>query len=94
MNLFLILFLINFPFFLSLPLNGNYPFSVKSGFDEAITFMDDQKISIYSANLAEPNHSTCLTGVEKGGICLDGYYFCDSCNEMRSLALRHHKSKN
>ena len=89
MNLILIIFLINISIFLCYTsLNGNYPYSIKYGFTNAVTFMDAQKISIFTDNNNSPSLDAnsftkdCLTRTEKGGIYLNGYYYLSCRNNL------------
>ena len=71
---------------------GDYPFSIKLGYNEAITFMDAGKVSIFKVNnlgttsdpmipsTLSPTPSECITFEEKGAIYLNGYYYL-SCLE-------------
>ena len=84
MNLFLLLvFFIKIPLLLFSSgelLGGDYPFSFKTGYNTAITFMTNRDVAIY--NVASPISpasldatESCSSTEEKGAIYLDGYYY-------------------
>ena len=83
MNLFLfIIFLAEIPILLftnEYALAGDYPFSIKLGYTEAITFMNNKDIAIYTVGNANPTtyslNVACQTKEEKGAIYLNGYYY-------------------
>ncbi len=88
MNLFYLILLINFSLYLSegTPLGDSYPYTIKTGFNEAVTLMNNQKVAIYKTTKEnsgldnKPLGTDCITGFEKGAIYFDGYYYL-SCLE-------------
>ena len=90
-NLFLILiFLANIPFLLSTSsevLDGDYPYSIKFGYNEAVTFLSDDTISLFNVVSLEitiyklPSTSLCKATEERSGIYLDGYFYLSCIND-------------
>ena len=89
-NLLLILiFLANIPFLLSTSsevLDGDYPYSIKFGYNEAVTFLSDNTISLFNVisleitNYILPSTSLCKATEERSGIYLDGYFYLSCIN--------------
>ena len=87
-NLLLILiFLANIPFLLSTSsevLDGDYPYSIKFGYNEAVTFLSDGTISLFNViSLEITNYilpSLCKATEERSGIYLDGYFYLSCIN--------------
>ena len=81
MNLFFILFIINISIFLCYEsFGGNYPYSIKYGFTNVVSFMDDKLVAIFTDESVPPLDSNniatdCLTRTEKGAIYLNGLYY-------------------
>ena len=80
------------------PLDGDYPFSIKTGDSDATTFMNkeststtDQEISIYTVGNSNPiaQHSLpttnpCISTEEKGAIYYKGYYYLSCLQDKGS----------
>ena len=104
MNLFFfIIFLAEFPILLftnEYALAGDYPFSIKLGYTEAITFMNNQDIAIYTVGNANPTtyslNAACQTKEEKGAIYLNGYYYlsCLTSDNQFQINVYDHNFQN
>ena len=91
MNLFLLLvFFTKIPLLLFSSGNtlfGNYPFSIKTGYNTAITFMTGRDVTIFDVDTSpisqasltsqdvDVDDGTCSSTEEKGAIYLNGYYY-------------------
>ena len=98
MNLFYLILLINFSLYLSegTPLGDSYPYTIKTGFNEAVTLMNNQKVAIYKTTKENSGldskslDTACITGVEKGAIYYDGFYYlsCLESSDPRNFRIK------
>ena len=72
----------------------DYPFSIRLGYNEAITFLSSMKVALFNVkNMTNPlgpityyglGSEACDTTEEKGGIYLDGYIYLSCLDSLVS----------
>ena len=83
-------------------LPGDYPYSIKLGYEEAVSFINPSYVTIFKVNKLEriindeepfdtynlDDDDPCITTEEKGGIYYDGYYYLSCLDSVGSTSFQ------